>query len=249
MQIPPKLLEILRNAKRVAVLTGVGISADSGIPTFRDSQHGLWSRFRPEDLANAAAFERDPKLVWGWYEWRRRAMAGAVANPAHEALVTMEHRFASFMLITQNVDGLHGSVGSRSMVELHGNIMRNKCFAENIVVDNGVADPYDPEAPPTCPHCGAFLRPDVVWFGESMPEATMLAADKAARECEVFFAIGTSAAVMPAAHFPRIALESGAILIEINRDPTPLSGAAHAVLRGPASLVLPHLLKATWPGH
>ena len=249
MQIPPQLLEILRKAKRVAVLTGAGISADSGIPTFRDPQHGLWSRFRPEDLANAEAFRRDPKLVWGWYQWRRRAIEGARPNPAHDALVTLEHRVPSFMLITQNVDGLHASAGSRKLVELHGNIMRNKCFAENVVVEQGIEDAFDPEEPPKCPSCGASLRPDVVWFGETLPQEAMLAADKAARECEVFFAIGTSAAVMPAAHFPRIALESGAVLIEINRDPTPLSGAAHAVLRGPAALVLPHLLKTTWPGN
>ncbi|HXC39057.1 MAG TPA: NAD-dependent deacylase [Burkholderiales bacterium] len=246
MQLPPQLLDILRKASRVTVLTGAGISADSGIPTFRDPQHGLWSRFRPEDLANAEAFKRDPALVWGWYEWRREAVRAAEPNPAHLALATLEHRVPGFTLITQNVDGLHARAGSRKLVELHGNIMRNKCFAEGTVVEQGVDDG---EPPPKCPRCGGPLRPDVVWFGEALDEQHMATADKAARECELFLVIGTSAAVMPAAHFPRVALQSGAVLVEINRDETPLSAVSHAVLRGPAALVLPHLLNTAWPGN
>jgi NAD-dependent deacetylase len=246
MQIPQPLLDSLRKAQRVAVLTGAGISADSGLPTFRDAQHGLWSRFRPEDLANAEAFRRDPQLVWGWYEWRRDAVRAAEPNPAHQALVTLEARLPTFTLITQNVDGLHQRAGSRAVMELHGNILRNKCFAEGTVVEHGVED-GDP--PPKCPRCGAPLRPDVVWFGEALDPGHMGAAEQAARECEVFLAIGTSAAVMPAALFPRLALEAGAMLVEINRDPTPLSAAAHTVLRGPAALVLPHLLNSVWPAN
>ncbi len=247
MQIPQPLLETFRRAQRVTVLTGAGISADSGIPTFRDPQHGLWSRFRPEDLANADAFRRDPQLVWGWYEWRRDAVRAAGPNPAHDALVTLEARVPDFTLITQNVDGLHARAGSRNVIELHGNIMRSKCFGENTLVGDDAVD--DGEPPPKCPRCRGPLRPDVVWFGESLSEQHLAAADRAARECDVFLVIGTSAVVMPAAHFPRVALESGAVLIEINVDATPLSEAAYAVLRGPAALVLPHLLRAVWPSH
>ena len=254
MQIPQQLLELIRKVKRVAVLTGPGILAEGG-SGFGDPNHPLWSRFRPEDLANAEAFRRDPGLVWGWYEWRRAALRHHKVNPAHTALVTLEHRVPEFMLITQNVDGLHAAAGSRHLVELHGNLMRDRCSAgckagagvDGTGVDDAGVD--DNEPPPRCPGCGAPLRPDVLWPGEALPEETLRAAHKAVSECELFFVIGTAAPVPPAAIFPRLALESGAALVEINRDETAISGGAHATLRGPAALVLPHLLQTAWPAN
>src|SRR5262245_45589091 len=190
-EFDPHLLELLRRASRVAALTGAGISAASGIPTFRDAQTGLWARFRPEELATPAAFRRDPQLVWDWYEWRRGLVARAAPNAGHRALARLQARLPAFVLITQNVDGLHQRAGSRTVIELHGNIARNKCFAEDLVVDQ-----WDPSArPPRCPRCGASLRPDVVWFGEALPAQALAAAEAAAQDCEVFFSIGTSALV------------------------------------------------------
>src|SRR4029434_141578 len=160
IEIPPSLLEILRKADRVAVLTGAGISAESGIPTFRDAQTGLWASFRPEELATREAFEKNPRRVWEWYAHRRDGVQKAEPNDGHRALVEMEKRFSRFTLITQNVDGLHRRAGSRALIELHGNIARSKCFSEEIPVESWKEDR---EVPPRCPRCGGFLRPDVVW--------------------------------------------------------------------------------------
>jgi len=242
--IDPRLAGALARAQRVAVLTGAGISAESGIPTFRDAQTGLWARFRPEELATPEAFERDPRLVWDWYEWRRGLVAAAAPNAGHRALARMQARIGRFTLITQNVDGLHQRAGAGDVVELHGNIHRNKCFAEGIAVE-GRAEAG--ERPPRCPHCGAPLRPDVVWFGESLPAAALARAEAAARECDLFFSIGTSAAVYPAAQLPVTALQSGATLVEVNKDPTPLTRLATFSLIGPAGELLPRLVDAAWP--
>ena len=183
MNFPDALVTQLRRAERVAVLTGAGVSAESGVPTFRDAQTGLWAKYQPEDLATPRAFRKDPKLVWEWYAWRRGLVAKATPNPAHRALAEMERRFSNFTLITQNVDGLHQRAGSRRVIELHGNIARTKCFEENKVVaewrETG-------DVPPKCPRCGGRLRPDVVWFEEAMPEAEMDSALAASREGEVF---------------------------------------------------------------
>ena len=243
-KFPPELIQMLRNAKRVTVLTGAGISAESGIPTFRDPQDGLWTRFRPEDLANAAAFRRDPKLVWDWYAWRRRAAEAAEPNAGHLALARMETRVPEFVLITQNVDGLHARAGSRRLVELHGSIMRSKCLEENVVTEPAEGDE---ERPPRCLKCGAPLRPDVVWFGEGLPDHVLNAALEAASVCEVFFSVGTSAAVNPAAELPMLALQAGAKVIEINPEPTRLSGDVHLSLRGQAGAILSRLVMMTWP--
>jgi NAD-dependent deacetylase len=240
----PRLVQKLRGAHRVVALTGAGVSAESGVPTFRDAQSGLWARFRPEELATAHAFRRDPKLVWDWYEWRRGLVANAAPNPAHRALARLEGLVRDFTLVTQNVDGLHARAGSRRVIELHGNIHRAKCFAEDVVVEDGVASP---EGPPRCPACGAPLRPDVVWVGEMLPPQALAAAETAARACDLLFSIGTSAAVFPAAQLPVTALRSGAMVVEINKDPTPLSGGATFSLRGQAGEILPRLLAVTWP--
>ena len=235
---------LLRTARSVAVLTGSGVSAESGIPTFRDALTGLWANYRPEELATVDAFRRNPELVWRWYEWRREKVRNAAPNAAHRSLALLQDRFESFTLITQNVDGLHQQAGSREVVELHGNIMRSKCIAENVVRD----DFEDTGRLPRCPSCGADMRPDVVWFGEGLPQDALRHAVEAALECEVFLSIGTSAVVYPAAELPHTAREQGARVIEINLEPTPLSAAAHHCLYGKAGEILPQLLAALRAG-
>lgn len=240
MNISPDLVQLLNNAQRVTVLTGAGVSAESGVPTFRDAQTGLWARFRPEELATPTAFRRNPRLVWEWYAWRRELVAKARPNRAHFALVELERQTSQFTLITQNVDGLHQRAGSRNVIELHGNITRTKCFEEDRVLTDW---PDTGEVPPRCPNCGGRLRPDVVWFEEMLPaEATSRAFERTAG-CEVFLSIGTSTVVYPAAALPFHALENGATVVEINPDSTPLTENVHYALIGPAGEVLPELLK------
>src|ERR1039458_8802359 len=218
MTFPPELIRQLAAAKSVTVLTAAGVSAESGVPTFRDAQTGLWAKFRPEDLATPRAFQRNPRLVWEWYAWRRKLVAGAKPNPAHRALAEMEKLFPQFHLITQNVDGLHQRAGSRNVVELHGNITRTKCFDEGTIISSWHETG---DVPPKCPNCGGLLRPDVVWFEEPMPEAEMELAARASATCEIFFSIGTSTVVYPAASLPFAALRGGATVVEINPQPTP----------------------------
>lgn len=223
--------------RSVAVLTGAGISAESGVPTFR-GVGGLWRNFRAEDLATPEAFRRDPGLVWEWYNWRRSLIGGCQPNAAHRTLVDMESRLEEFTLITQNVDGLHGLAGSRNMVELHGNIWRLRCTA-------GCRAPWEDRAvplaemPPHCPSCGALARPDVVWFGEPLPGDALDRAFGAVRRCQVMLVIGTSALVHPAASLPLMALQRGAHVIEINPQPTPLSAVVAEAIRKPAAVALP----------
>lgn len=245
-QFPADLIACLRAARRVAVLTGAGISAESGVPTFREAQTGLWARFRAEDLATPEAFQRNPRLVWEWYTWRRNLVSTAQPNPGHLALVEMEKQVPVFTLITQNVDGLHQRAGSGMrfpVVELHGNIQRTKCWQENLPVDNWQETD---ELPPRCPRCGGLLRPDVVWFGESLSQDMLQIATESARGCDVFMSIGTSGLVEPAASLPHLALQSGRCVIEVNPNPTPLSNRANFVLSGPSGKVLPALVRAVW---
>ncbi len=241
--IPEELVSRLRKANSITVLTGAGISAESGVPTFRDAQTGLWARYRAEDLATPEAFTKNPRLVWEWYTWRRELAAKAEPNPGHLALAEMENLVPGFSLITQNVDGLHQKAGSgvRSpVIELHGNIQRTKCFLENQLVESWEENG---QAPPRCPRCGGMLRPDVVWFGEALPEEAMQSAWEATRKCEMFFTIGTSALVQPAASLPYIALQAGAYVVEINTTPTPISDQVDYVLVGRAGEILPALVK------
>ncbi len=225
------------------MLTGAGISAESGVPTFRDAQTGLWARYKAEELASPQAFQDNPQLVWDWYTWRRQLIKQAKPNPGHTALVLLETHLAEksgeFVLITQNVDGLHQLAGSQQVIELHGNILRTKCFEENVPVERW-EDLGD--IPPRCPSCGGLLRPDVVWFGESLPPLALLRARRIAQRCDVFLSIGTSTNVEPAASLPYLAIESGATVIEINPNETPLSPYANFVLRGPGGVVLPSLV-------
>lgn len=235
----------LRRAHSVVALTGAGISAESGIPTFREAQTGLWARYDAADLATPEAFARDPQFVWRWYAWRRSLVLQAQPNPGHVALAELEALLPAFTLVTQNVDGLHQRAGSHSVIEFHGNILRTLCSREHSEFE--VDDPAD-ERLPHCPSCGAAGRPGVVWFGELIPPDALQFATGAAETCDVLLSIGTSSLVYPAAGLAEAALRAGAFVIEINPAHTPLTRLADAVLRGPAGEMLPALL-AAWSGH
>jgi NAD-dependent deacetylase len=220
------------------------------VPTFRDAQTGLWSRYRPEDLATPEAFYRDPKLVSEWYAWRREMVARAQPNPGHYALVKIETCLtqfeARFTLITQNVDGLHHRAGSQKVVELHGSLQRVKCEREGLVFSTEEIPDRMAEIPPRCPSCGGLLRPDVVWFGENLPVDALETAWAEAEDCDVFLSVGTSALVQPAASLPLVARQHGALVVEINPETTPLTPQANHSLRGPSGKVLPELVQAVW---
>ncbi|MFN3599406.1 MAG: SIR2 family NAD-dependent protein deacylase, partial [Aquificaceae bacterium] len=226
---------------RVVVLTGAGISSESGVPTFRGKE-GLWKNFKPEDLATLEAFKRNPSLVWEWYLWRRSIIAGAEPNEGHRILVKLEEKLGdNFFLITQNVDGLHQKAGSKRMVELHGNIWRVKCL-KCFAIYYDYQSHYE-KLPPTCKKCGGLIRPHVVWFGESLPEYALKRAIEKSRSCDIFVSVGTSGLVYPAAYLPFLAKESGAKVIEINPQETPISSIAHVIIREPASVGLKKLLE------
>lgn len=238
--VPGELVAALKRARHVVALTGSGISAESGVPTFRDAQTGLWAKFSPEELATPEAFARDPAFVLSWYRWRRELVARAEPNPGHFALAQLASLVRRFTLVTQNVDGLHQRAGSPDVVELHGNILRDRC-SRGCSRSAGVAPTA--EALPRCA-CGSLLRPDVVWFGEMLPPAALETAAAATRDCAVFLSIGTSSLVFPAAGFARDAQQVGATLVEVNPAATPLSDAADFALRAPAGLALPQLVAA-----
>jgi NAD-dependent deacetylase len=244
------LIKALWSARHLAVLTGAGISAESGVPTFRDAQTGLWSQYRPEDLATSEAFRRDPKLVSEWYAWRREIVTQAQPNPGHYALVKIEASLAQFearfTLITQNVDSLHRRAGSQCVVELHGSLQRVKCEREGQVFLTEQIPDRMMEIPPHCPGCGGLLRPDVVWFGESLPVDALETAWAAAEDCDVFLTVGTSALVQPAASLPIVARQHGALVIEINSDTTLLTSQVDYSFRGPSGALLPELVRAVW---
>jgi NAD-dependent deacetylase len=229
----------LASAWSITVLTGAGISADSGVPTFRGPD-GLWRTYRAEDLATPEAFERDPRLVWEWYNWRRELIATKSPNPAHVALAELERRGNDRMwLITQNVDGLHRAAGSRRLSEIHGNIWMVRCTGCGVVNE-------DRRVPiqilPTCDACGALLRPHIVWFGESLDPADLRRCTETLQSCDLLLVIGTSGVVYPAAGFASVAKQAGATVVEINLDETPQSPMVDLVLRGRAKDLVPQLL-------
>jgi len=243
--LSPELVQALRAARHIVASTGAGISAESGVPTFRDAQTGLWSQFRPEELATPEAFQQNPKLVWDWYAWRRELVGRAEPNPGHRALAALEGIVPRFTLITQNVDSLHRRAGSRDVLELHGNILQARCSSEGTLV----AEWEDTaETPPRCPSCNGLLRPNVVWFGEALPADALARAFMASRTCDVFLSIGTSTAIAPASSLPFEAQAAGALVVELNPDTTPLTRQADHVLRGPAGELLPLLVAALTAG-
>lgn len=234
---------MLAAADRVTVLTGAGMSADSGVPTFRDAQTGLWSRFDPMQLASPEGFRADPPLVWRWYAWRRERIRQAQPNAGHLALAAAAARLPSLRLVTQNVDGLHQRAGSRDVIELHGNLMGTRCLA-GCGVAYGEAQALPAGEPPRCPACGAWLRPDVVWFGEALDPQRLAAAEAVAQGCDLMLVVGTSGLVYPAAGLPARARAAGARVVIVNPEPTGLDDEAHLTLRGTAAQVLPRLFGA-----
>jgi len=247
-----RLLDLLTPEARITVLTGAGVSAASGVPTFRGSD-GLWKNFRPETLATAEAFGRDPKLVWEWYAWRRFRIAGCEPNDAHRVLADWSKRFSNFKLITQNVDGLHeraaasakataGQGHAHDVIRLHGSIWEVSCWQGCAKSPRRWQDKRVSfnELPPRCPHCGGIIRPGVVWFGETLETDVVTQASNATR-CDVFMTVGTSAVVYPAAGFIDQARKHGAFTVEINPEATPATNTVDLALRGGAETVLPEI--------
>ncbi|MFC0532552.1 SIR2 family NAD-dependent protein deacylase [Phytohabitans kaempferiae] len=268
--LPAGAAELLGQARRIVVFTGAGMSAESGVPTFRDDLTGLWAQFDAERLATPEAFAADPDLVWGWYEWRRARVRQAQPNPGHLAVAAIEELVPETVVVTQNVDDLHERAGSRAPIHLHGSLFAPRCVgdaahpaafpdvatsqsAESGEWQDQSAEPEkatdksaEPDegrriAPPCCTRCGALVRPGVVWFGEALPEAALAAAVEAATACDVLLTVGTSGVVYPAAEIPRVAARAGAVVIQVNPEPTPLDGVCDVNLRGTAAGVLPAL--------
>ncbi|MCP4251262.1 MAG: NAD-dependent deacylase [bacterium] len=239
-----QVARLLTAAERVCCMTGAGVSAESGVPTFREKD-GLWEGRRPEEVATPEAFAADPEDVWRFYLWRRQALATVKPNPGHYALATLEERLADFALITQNVDGLHRLAGSRHVIELHGDLWVNRCTASSMGA-GGDRCPETRSTPndgfetiPHCPACGAMMRPGVVWFGEMLPGDAFQQAHQAATHCQVMLVVGTSSLVQPAASLATWASTHGATVIEVNPNATPLSTDADICLQGPSGEVLP----------
>ena len=236
------LIQKMKSAKSVAVLTGAGISAESGVPTFR-GEEGLWKKFKPEELANFDAFIKNPELVWEWYSYRKKLIKEVTPNPGHYALAKLEQHCPDFTVITQNVDNLHRLAGNSNIYELHGNIMRNRCVDCNRYFEDIEFDTEENNITvPRC-QCGGLIRPDVVWFGEMLPEKEIHLSIEATKRCDVFFTAGTSAVVHPAAALPMEAKRSGAFVVEINVEPTVISHLVDESIIGKSGEVLPQLIE------
>lgn len=245
------LITSLQKAKHIAILTGAGVSAESGIPTFRDAMTGLWEKYDPQQLASEKGFRSDPALVWGWYEWRRSAVISSSPNPAHFAIAQLQQVIPKLTLISQNVDDLHERAGSRDVLHLHGSLNAPHCI--------DCLQPYDllrdascdireskRIEPPRCLHCGDLIRPGVVWFGESLPLDIWHDAEAASLQCDVLISIGTSGLVYPAANLPRLAKQAGSCVIQVNAEPTDLDQIADFNLHGKAGELLPLLLQTAF---
>ncbi len=237
----------IQSASRILALTGAGVSKESGVPTFRDVLEGMWAEYDPAELATPEGFRANPGLVWNWYQQRRAMSHTAAPNPGHYALAALERRETPFLLVTQNVDDLHERAGSTEVVHLHGTLAGNRCFddCQGHPTRIRLFDTPEPgNGPPHCPHCGAWVRPDVVWFGEALPDDAMAEAYVWAVQCDVMLVVGTSGMVVPAALLPGHAKANGATIIEINPDSTPISDIADIRLAGPSGEMLPMLLEA-----
>jgi len=238
---------VIRDARHVVVFTGAGVSAESGIPTFRDALSGLWERFDAVQLATRDAFRNDPELVWGWYEWRRMTVMRACPNAAHRAIAAMAAKVPKLTLVTQNVDDLHERAGSKAVIHLHVSLFAPRCFACGRPAPmtpgvRGKSEDGPRLAPPTCAECGDRVRPGVVWFGEELPKAALEQAFAVARSCDMLLSVGTSGLVFPAAQVPFDAHRAGAKVVQVNPNPTDLDATADYNLRAPAAVVLPKLL-------
>lgn len=240
MNISPSVRKHVADAESVCVLTGAGISAESGVPTFR-GEEGLWKKFKPEELANFDAFIRNPELVWEWYSYRKKLISDVQPNPGHYALAEMQNLIRDFTLVTQNVDNLHARAGSRGILELHGNIMRSYCSRCRRPASEELLQ--EAQKVPVCGHCGGLIRPDVVWFGEYLPPGVFEEAVDAARRCDLLLCVGTSGVVYPAASIPVTAKEHGAFVLEINAEYTDLSSRVSESMIGKSGEILPLLLQ------
>lgn len=249
--IPPELSNTLKNAKRVVVFTGAGVSAESGIPTFRDALTGLWQNFNAADLATPEAFQRDKELVWGWYEWRRMQVLKVAPNAAHLAIAALARHVPALTVVTQNVDDLHEKAGSTDVLHLHGSLHAPYCFACGRAHRLPAGLPDEPEGgkrlmPPRCLFCNGFIRPGVVWFGENLPEAALARAFKLAGECDLLISIGTSGLVQPAALLPGVAKKAGAKAVQVNPVCDLTDPVFNWSLQGMAGVAMPALLRATF---
>lgn len=235
--------ELLADAERIVVFTGAGVSKESGLPTFREAQKGLWAQYNPEDLASLEGFRRNPELVWTWYQQRRTLYGDVQPNPGHRAIAELEDLVPAVVVVTQNIDNLHHQAGSTDVIELHGNILRYKCLdaGHQLHVDDL---PQTADVPPRCPRCGSLLRPDVVWFGELLPERALQRAFAESRRCDVMLVVGTSAVVQPAALLPYGAADRGSVIIEVNPNPSGATYLADVFLQGPAGEILPGIVDA-----
>jgi NAD-dependent deacetylase len=238
LEISTKLIEKLKSAKKIVFFSGAGISAESGIPTFR-GKDGIWNKLNPEELANFNAFIRNPKLVWEWYNYRKSIIHQSKPNAGHVAIAEMEKYFDEVIVVTQNVDNLHRRAGSKIVYELHGNIERNFCIKCKKRYD---VELEFSEGVPKC-NCGGLIRPDVVWFGEYLPADQFQLSEKAARDCDVFFIVGTSAVVYPAASLVYVAKSRGAFLVEVNIEETEASSIADVSLFGESGKILPQIIE------
>ena len=237
----------LRGAQRIALLTGAGVSAESGVPTFRDAQSGLWANFRPEELATEAAFRDHPERVWDWYAGRRDALKAVQPNAGHVAVAKFQARHPDRLtVITQNVDGLHQAAGSPGVLALHGNLVEDAWLDGCALARGGgqacALSVAEPGHPPRCAQCGNLVRPAVVWFGENLPAGALAAAERAAEACDVMLVVGTSGQVQPAGGLARLARQAGARVVVVNPEPTELDAVAHAILAGPSARLVPELL-------
>lgn len=241
-----KLVELIEPNCRIVVMTGAGVSADSGIATFRDSDDSMWSKFNPHELATESAFIAHPERVWSWYQWRREQIHAASPNPAHHALVDLASLVQDFIIITQNVDGFHHLAGSDQIIELHGNIMRSKCHKTHELIDEKhwhAGDQFQAGPPPASPHHKeGMARPDVVWFGEALNAGHLNEAAAASLNCDLFFSVGTSSMVEPAASLGILAARTGAVVIEINPQKTPLTEIATISIQSTAAIALTSLI-------